>query len=126
MEKQYIITTEQYHQLKAAWKIKADNKSITAQDIVIYNLLRGKPADRGFCESSGKHIRGNDPWYAYKEASGRAKSILINTNPWEKYKDTPYNSRYAHGLARQIEVKEQFKRSFGIELDGLWEKLNDR
>lgn len=56
----FIITKEQYTAAKAAWK---QIPNPTASDIIIYNLLRGFPVDRGFTpfkDTSANKITSNN------------------------------------------------------------------
>ena len=64
MENQYYISKEQYLAIKAAWKIKSSH---TASEMVIYNILRSKPVDNGFCEKT-KNIQGCDEWHGFNSA----------------------------------------------------------
>lgn len=57
---EYILTKEQFDQFQLNWKKLANKKEITSQDILIYNILRDKNADRGFTPKK-TNIQGNDP-----------------------------------------------------------------
>jgi hypothetical protein len=87
MEKNFLVSREEYLVAKATWKNKANP---VASEMIIYNVIRGKDKKNGFCEKK-KHIQGNDPWFAYNEALFRAKIFIKRLTPG------------------------QFKASFGIE-----------
>ena len=69
MEKEFYITKEQFVALKEAWKSKASH---SASEMIIYNLLRSKPIDNGFCPKT-KNIQGGNEWYAFNNATRTAK-----------------------------------------------------
>lgn len=45
---QFISSKQEFEFFKQAFKEKARNKQITSNDILLYNILRGKSMDRGF------------------------------------------------------------------------------
>lgn len=113
--KTFYITKEQFTTLVSTW---ADKKDHTARDHIIYNVLRGKPADLGFTERKS-NIQGLDPWYAFNNALHDAK-FLIN---WDvTISDNPaFNARVASRIANK---KAKCKTMFGIDLPlDLREKL---
>lgn len=75
----YYLQAEQYEAVVKAWKVLADNRSIESADIVIYNILRGAPASRGFIERK-TNVQGNDPWFAFEQSKARARYILGKTD----------------------------------------------
>jgi len=102
MENQFNITKEQYLTMLSTWRAKKEHDTA---DIILYNILRTKPADRGFI-AKGKNIQGNDPWYAYHNALYIARSRVRITNP---------------GLESR---KEAFKKTFGFDApEGMAEKF---
>jgi hypothetical protein len=72
MENQFNLTKEQYLTVLATWRAKKEHD---ASDIILYNILRTKPADRGFIAKS-KKIQGDDPWFAYNNALHSARGRL--------------------------------------------------
>lgn len=103
MEKQFNITKEQYLTMLSTWAAKKEHD---AADIILYNILRTKPTDRGFTAKT-QNIQGNDPWFAYHNALFLARRRVNST------------------MATMIESrKEAFKKTFGIDIpDGIAEKL---
>lgn len=64
--KNYYITKEEYIILQDAWKSGPWPSGYrTAQDHIVYNILRGKDAKRGFREKV-KNIQGGHPAWAYR------------------------------------------------------------
>jgi len=70
MEKQYYISKEQFETAKATWK--SNQKTHSAWEHIIYNILRSKKPSTGFCEKT-KAIQGNNLWHAYDNAFREAK-----------------------------------------------------
>jgi hypothetical protein len=93
MENQFNITKEQYLTMLSTWRAK---KAHDAADQILYNILRTKPADRGFT-AKGKNIQGNDPWFAYHNALFLARNRVRITSS---------------GLEAR---KEAFKKTFGFD-----------
>lgn len=101
MEKQFYISKEQFTELKASWKKLAETKTITASDILIYNILRSKKPSLGFTATTNNcHIQGNDPWFAFQSAKWDATSKY--TSSW---KPELTDAR-----------KQKFKDRFGIDM----------
>lgn len=72
----FIITKEQYLTVKQQW---ANSNSHSSSDIIIYNLLRGFPADRGFSPLIKQtKITSNcgNKWNGYNMALQSAKNLL--------------------------------------------------
>jgi hypothetical protein len=116
MENQFNITKEQYLTVLATWKAKKEHD---AADIILYNILRTKPVDRGFVAKK-KHIQGNDPWAAYHQALWDA-SQRINTK-----------NMYAGNSEKWVLIGEEriksrkvaFKQTFGIDIpEGMLDKM---
>jgi hypothetical protein len=103
MENQFYITKDQYLTMLSTWRAKKEHD---AADQILYNILRTKPADRGFT-AKGKSIQGNDPWYAYNNALSIAKSRTSLYNPY------PLNQ----AMPAKIEArKAAFKQTFGFDI----------
>jgi len=103
MEKQYYISKEQFLALKAKWKESAYH---SASDMIIYNILRSKPADNGFAPKT-KNIQGINEWYAFNEA-------LWNAN----YQMKPCHKRDPITRMPTIvegQMEKEFKARYGIE-----------
>lgn len=114
MEKTFYIDKEQYKITTATWKAKHDH---TAADQVIYNVLRCKPIDRGFCEKQ-KNILGNDPWFAFNSA--------LKTAIWQATQ-VATNSAWYGESTKQSDARKlaYFKETFGFDMpNDLREKLD--
>ena len=92
---EHFITAEQYQELKKAWKILSDAKDIQSYDILVYNILRGLSADRGFTFKV-TNIQGNNPWWAFQLAKGFALWNLPKIN---------FKSRYGIDLPTELLTK---------------------
>ena len=119
MENQFNITKEQYLTMRSTWAAKKEHD---AADIILYNILRTKPADRGF-SAKGKNIQGNDPWFAYHTALYYARKRVYPVNPFT------YNPKFPGSWNRGEEAiknnKEHFLCTFGFEIpEALHDKLN--
>lgn len=112
MEKNYIITAEQYLALKQAWKHLSDIGGILPGDVVIYNLLRGKPVRNGFAPVKIlSKIKSGDAWYAFNNACHDAERAL----PVRSYS---IDERHASRLT------DAFKARYGIDaVAGLFDAL---
>ena len=111
MEKQFNITKEQYLTMLATWRA---TKAHDAADQILYNILRTKPADRGFTEKT-KNIQGNDPWFAYHNALYLASKRISLANP--------YPMRESSQAAIESR-KAAFKQTFGIDIpEGIADKF---
>lgn len=111
METQFNLTKEQYLTVLATWRAKKEHD---ASDIILYNILRTKPADRGF-SAKGKNIQANDPWFAYHNALfyARKRASLLNLYPLRESSQIAIDSR-----------KAAFKQTFGIDMpEGLHAKM---
>jgi hypothetical protein len=98
MEKTYYLTKEQFTAVDATWKSK---KYHNATEHVIYNILRGKPADTGFSIKT-KNIQGNDPWFGFNRHAINAKYRICQAfNPMSR---------------NWQEAREAFKKEFGIDI----------
>lgn len=76
--KEHYITKHEYVILKSNWKKGLDEDfEPDAWHMVMYNLLRDKPLDRGFKEKT-KNIQGNNSWYAFIQATDY---IISQANP---------------------------------------------
>ncbi len=82
MEKTYLVTKEQFNQIRATWKTMGYKG---ANFHLLYNLLRSLPLDRGF-EPIGEqntpklNAFNNERWYAYNHALSNARWWLTGRN----------------------------------------------
>lgn len=98
MEKNYYLTQDQFNTLKTTWKAKTR----VAYEHIMYNVLRDKPADSGFCVKT-KNIQGNDPWFGFNSALRWAKRLCRTDLPsWQKRSEE--------------DVKKWFKDRFGFDM----------
>jgi hypothetical protein len=129
--KTYYISKEDYLTLKAHWSKHYWQSG--AKEMIIYNILRSKPARNGFVEKK-RNIQGNNPWFAFENACNDALSYTI-----EKYekigffgarftsnKEDYLLSKKEYLLEKQSKLRERFLERFGIEPpEGLYSKLHD-
>ena len=92
----HIITKEQYLAVKQQWKKNAHH---SAEEIIIYNLLRGFPADRGFTPLKNPNKINNalskNPRIGYNRAVDSATSNIKLRNISDEYfaKNYPLTSK---------------------------------
>ena len=98
MAQNFIITREQYLQLKKTW---SETKYHSAGEHIIYNILRSKSPSLGFVERK-RNIQGNSSWHAFKTAKDEAIRGFYR------------NRIFAH--VSQIECETKFKQRFGIDI----------
>lgn len=93
----HILTKDQYTQFNKLFTNAANRKSISASDIILNNILRGKDARRGFTEITNetKLGHGMDPWQGYKQA----KAQLISSLRWSR---TSYVSKFGLDLSNEL------------------------
>lgn len=92
---EYLITKEQFQIAQQSWK---QNKSHSAGDHIIYNLLRSKPIDKGFSERKS-NIQAYDPWRGFNNGLIEARWMT------QRYPD-------------------KFKEKFGIDIpDNFLERM---
>lgn len=97
----YIISKEQYLEAKKHWK---ENPS----SIILYNILRGFPAKRGFSpiQAQRKLDNGARPWGAYENQLWYARRKF--TQPQQsKYNPERYE--------KDLEEYKQALKPFGLE-----------
>lgn len=108
MEKQYYISKEQFLALKEAWKQKSHH---SAKEMIIYNILRSKPADNGFVPKT-KNIQGNDEWYAFNQARFSATTMCIAARTYVKAPGAKFGA-WVDDMDLTLKL---FKQNFGIDL----------
>ena len=112
--KTYSLSKEDYQTLKAHWS--KNYRGYRSCEMVIYNLLRDKPAKNGFVEKK-KNIQGNDPWFGLRKALGNA--IFSASDPVSKfYWCTRRNEITEKEFYANIkkELNDKFRAKFGIDL----------
>lgn len=68
-ENTYMLSKEEFLKLKAHWSKTCRNR--TSAEMLIYNLLRSKPARNGFAAKT-KGVQSNNPWQAFYLAKAAA------------------------------------------------------
>lgn len=121
MEVSYILNKEQFLGLKSAWKQLADADDIKAEDVVVYNILRGKDSKSGFAPTTNpKKIQGLDPWYEFKNAVSNIAIKYLNKRGEKVY----HAGTYITASEFQEIRKDSFKQRYGVDLtDALVEAL---
>lgn len=103
----FLISSEDYLLVKAAWKKIADANAITPQKVIIYNALRGLALDKGFTATiNPRRIKaGYDGWYAFKDSLNQVKQ---------------HYGYFYKAVSKDPVRKEKFERDFldtwGIQL----------
>lgn len=72
---EFVITREQFLTFRDAYKELAHRKQVTAKDIVLYNVVRGLPNDRGFTSITNpvKIANGLQKDHGFKDALDSAR-----------------------------------------------------
>ena len=73
-----ILTKEERISLAASWSTFHSTKKASAADMMLYALLRGKPAKTGFTPitSQAKLDNGHQAWRSYSDTINRLYSSL--------------------------------------------------
>lgn len=79
----YILSRDQYQAYHAFYKAKAINRQLTPADILIHNMVRGLPLDRGFTPITNpiKLANGAQPLLAFDQAKASMRWILKRQRP---------------------------------------------
>lgn len=125
MEKTHYISREDYINVKAAWKLRHSGES--AVGMVIYNVLRSKPAASGFVPKT-KNVQGNDEWYAFNQAMFLAERFCSPDHVMVEDPSAPPNRITGKPGKKWVYVIEpalkRFKERFGIDRpEGLLDAL---
>ena len=74
------LSQEQFIAFRDAFRTLARNKSVTSADMLLYNIVRGKPADYGFTPITNKIKLSNGQQYngGFFDARFTVKSFLTN------------------------------------------------
>jgi uncharacterized protein YhfF len=112
----FIIDTEQYLKAKAAWSKRQDHSSA---EMIIYNILRGFDATRGFTPISNprKLANGMTPMLHFMQNSYACRLMIapLVHNRWVN------DEQHKQNVERQ---KKAFEAIYGLELsDELREKI---
>jgi hypothetical protein len=101
---QFFASKEAYLSFKKAWAEKAQRKDVNSADIILYNLLRGKPSTNGFTPVTNKVklANGHSEEGAYPAALYEFKSSLA----WQL-------------KSRKQSTSSDQKGSLGIEIETL-------
>lgn len=67
-----LLNKEQFKQFRTAYKTLARERKLTPADIIVYNLIRGLPANRGFTAITNptKLANGAQEWGSFIAAKG--------------------------------------------------------
>lgn len=78
------LSREQFLEFRAAYRALANDRQLTARDIMLYNMIRGLPLNRGFTNitNANRLANGANPEYGFKSA----KSTLIGSLRYAKTK----------------------------------------
>lgn len=77
MNTNHILTTEQFKIFQAKFKELARNKNITSPDILLYNIVRGYPTDRGFSAITNHNKLHNGAVSGYRMSTMQLKWIIV-------------------------------------------------
>jgi hypothetical protein len=83
---EYVLGKEEFQTALQSWKSKENH---SAEEIVLYNIIRCKNPDRGFSEKKS-NIQGNEKWYAF--------NLIVRKLKWDVY----------------LKKTESFEKLFGI------------
>lgn len=65
-----LLNKEQFAEFRTAFKARAKNRTLSPSDMIVYNLIRGLPANRGFTAISNptKLANGAQQWAGFNAA----------------------------------------------------------
>jgi hypothetical protein len=74
----FIFQKPEFQTLQAAFRQQFHNKTCSASDMIMYNIIRGRSPDKGFTPATrpSKLNNGYPAWYAFAEAKRTARSQL--------------------------------------------------
>lgn len=77
-----LLSQEQFSQFHTAFKALAHARSLTSEDMIVNNVIRGLPEDRGFTAITNlvKIANGADKWHSFK-CDSRHLVYLIKHHP---------------------------------------------
>jgi len=76
----FIETKEQYLAILSCWRdYLLQGKRSNASHMMLYNILRSKPWDKGFSPTTKeiKLVNGHDKWFGLKQAAHRIKCAYV-------------------------------------------------
>lgn len=85
----YTLSKQEFLQFQSAFRARAKAGSISSPDMVLYNIVRGKPANHGFTAitNTRKLQNGADRWEGYKQAKYFATYRLQGQAKNKHFKD---------------------------------------
>lgn len=91
-----LLDREQFTQYHAAFKKLAAARQLTPADMMLHNIIRGLPLDRGFSATTNqrKLSSGQHPMLGLKQASTQLRYLA-------KYRKQELNARFAGMLTDQ-------------------------
>lgn len=77
---QDYLTKEQFLTFREAFKKRAREKRITSEDIILYNIVRGLPVERGYTQikNSNKLQNGMSPYTTLELSIVKTRSQIIH------------------------------------------------
>ncbi len=102
----FISSKQEFEFFKQAFKEKARNKQITAEDILLYNIIRGKDIDRGFTPITNpiKLANGEDAYSGMRRLIESKRNLRWTLESFSKG-SAPGASAIQYGLTREICTK---------------------
>lgn len=93
----HLLSREQFAQFHAAFKALAHNRALTPSDMLVYNIIRGLPSDRGFTAitNTRKIQAGSDAWLGLKQARQHLKYLA-------KYRKGDLRARFGGALPDDV------------------------
>jgi hypothetical protein len=103
---QFISSRQEFEFFKQAFKEKARNKQITAEDILLYNIIRGKDLDRGFTPVTNptKLANGEDAYSGMRRLVESKRNLRWTLESFSRG-SAPGASAIQYGLTREICTK---------------------
>lgn len=102
----FITSKEEFLFIQKAFKEKARSKQITADDIVLYNIIRGKNIDRGFTPitNTTKLEGGEKAYHGMRKLFESKQNIRWAIDGFSRG-TTPGKFAVQYGLTRETCVK---------------------
>lgn len=102
----FIASKEEFLFIQKAFKEKAHAKQITAEDIILYNIIRGKTVDRGFTPiTNAKKLEGGEQAYHGMRKLFESKNTLRWMIDGYSRGSAPGSFAVTYGLTRETCVK---------------------
>lgn len=92
-----LLDREQFTKYHAAFKGLAATRQLTPADMMLHNIIRGLPIDRGFSPTTNprKLSSGQHPMLGLKQGSAQLRYLA-------KYRKQELNARFAGALSDQL------------------------